>query len=435
MCAAVKRFPRTSRSNKAKEQQEGRSQSPSQVTTKSTKKCAKQKQNENSKEKHLLSKANRRSSGSNLNEADGENNTPLPNVGVVPLNSGSTIGQDEELALADTDLANVKFKLSPSEAMLYLQATATSVSQLFKYDGPDGSHSKTSAESPVGLETVGTDDIYSREASNSGIGGASLNRDPSVASGGAIMSVTEWPGTNGSGLRHGGRLRGKRGPEEAARMMSEGEGERFVPEAPSKKQLLMSGDVVVSDGIAPTLHAHHLHTRRLPSRGSLSTPPLTPISPSHSSQFSHSPELATLETTTASPFVSEQFNNINRTFSYTPPCVTPNGTPMTTPYQSPLQSPVLNPTYYSHQHSLQPPHFHPTCNSAFLPDHSAASVTSVSSRPLDVCTTLEERSHGPTSSLSALSSLNLLGHSTATEGLFQLQKQQNNTGGELCNVV
>lgn len=434
---------------------------PSLLATKSTKKIdAKLKRKKNDNQQQSMTEATGGSLGSTTNGTTGQDGAPhshgdhVSTVGGPLLSPGGTMGQNQDLALSDTDLANVKFKLSASEAMLYLQSTSTTVSQLFKYDGQDGVHATDSAS---GLECIGIEGSNG-QSSNSILAGSGLSPSPLALTSSMSVRGSGRAGMNGCSRNSRQELRGKRGPEEAARARKEeDEEEEKYMTLPTKKQLMASGEVGVAVGSGIMGRSHYSHAR-LPSRSSLSTPPLTPISPTLS-QHSHSrpssglnsPEPTSGETVVANAAaaaftgVGNGISDSSNLTAYISPCGTPHSPPVhSPPHQSPLHSPPLTP-YYQH-HLLSAPHALPTPT----PHPHSVSTTATSSvsgkvmpptknlhtGPLNMSTSTQVRNYLAASPPSALSSLNLPGFSTARGGFFQFQHRSNPVGEPLpCDVM
>lgn len=240
----------------------------------------------------------------------------------------------EELQLCDTDLANVKFKMSPSEAMQYLESASTTVPQLFKYD----SLRERSAQTP----------------------GKPQRENCSTAEGRA-PSLTNVPGVRhaqAGGSDAEGRGHSKRGVVRNARA-----GGSDAEECGHSK-----GGVVVKlsseDGLEESqtlakkvcLKGAGLTNLARGGGGNLSTPPLTPITPSHPHSQPpsrhHSP--AHLHSQPPSRQHSPEPVCTNNMSAYDSPYVTPHGTPTHTPLQSPLSSPTAllsHPGSYHHHHA------------------------------------------------------------------------------------
>lgn len=238
-----------------------------------------------------------------------------------------------ELRLSDTDLANVKFKMSPSEAMLYLQSTSTTVPQLFNYDSMENFHEKAAASPMHVRHGSSSSSVEGSAPSHSGSITISIPI-PSSTSMRNSIAASKNGDTDGRGhQRVGVGMPGKRGPAE-----DQEEGYRYVTVVPSGKKPCMGSPT----GVA----AQHPRSSQLPSTSSLSTPPITPLTPvsppyPHSNQPPHSPELM---------YVS----NSNMS-GYNSPYATPIGTPSHTPHQSPLNSPTQHMTcpssYHLHGHA------------------------------------------------------------------------------------
>lgn len=367
---------------------------------------------------------------------------PSSTVIVSPI---GTVNHDEELALSDTDLANVKFKLSPSEAMQYLQSASTSVSQLFKYDSVDSLPEKSSLASPPNVEKIKVEksDGYNYVRVVSEHSPASTSSE----SAGVVRSGMQ-SGINGCAQRHPGReqmFRGKRGPDEAARAameaMTEGGGEDdSVEEAEMKfagiKKLRVEppGMVGVGGSVSSNMRNHtHSH---IATRGSVTTPPLTPISPVHpNTMYSHSRPSSRLNSPEPSagmggvapsgPVPPVPPLNNNRS-TYASPYVTPHGTPGHTPYQSPLPSPLHTPTLQHQPHTFPSvPQTSPSSSHFSSPgpavagsNHMRSAMDGGHERGFNVAT----------SPPSALSSLSLPGFSTARGGVIQLHQQHSAPG-------
>ena len=445
LTAAVKKFPRKSRNQKGgSSQEEGKETMPSTTPTKSPKKTAtKPKRQKKAKRDSLEGEQN----GISLDESEKLGVGSRPSSAVV--GSARAIEQDEELALSDTDLGNVKFKMSPSEAMLYLQSNSTSVSQLFKYDSVDSLHENSSLASPPNIEGIkieGSDGhSYVRVVSGH-------SPDPTSAENAAAMRSGAQAGLNGCAQnpRREGSFRGKRGPEQAARaameVMKECGGEDPAEDVqlrlagvPSKKPRAEApGMSLASCGSVPLTLSNHTHSC-LATRGSVSTPPLTPVSPvqpnlryphSQPSSRLNSPEpLATgsvMAPSGSTPHVPSLTNNRS---AYTSPYVTPHGTPVHTPYQSPLPSPSHTPTLQHQYHGF--PSMQQTSPSTSHYSSSSSAVPGGSFTGGGVDETLGGHGMGfnmAASSPSAFSSLNLPGFSTTRGGVIQLHQQHNPHG-------
>ena len=390
----------------------------------------------------------------------------------------STVAErDEDLALSDTDLANVKFKISPSEAMLYLQSTSTSVSQLFKYDSLDSLHERASLASPLtsSVENTWADGSngghpYLRVTAHQspGVPASSSLEGSEVASTNQPVPSSSSSHVHGvNGCDHCSRdpsYRGKRGPEEAARAAArEVRQGRGVPSdeelsdsigggagsAHSQKRMRTDGDVpLLSSGAPGPINRHHMHSRPRQQSGSVSTPPLTPNSspapptilspgsqPSCSSRMtSPDPQHLAVQAANMPPLMAPPSGHNNSTLaSYSSPYVTPQSTPVHTPYHSPQPSPHTPSLHQQHFQSLPASHHTsmgmPHLSSAPSPASWAGVVEGVN---FDRSST--NGSAQATSPPSALSSLNLPGLSPGSSGVIQLH-QQHNTGECMCVCV
>lgn len=318
----MKRFPRKTRSTEAN-QEESKGSSPKSMTGKNSK----------LKGKRARSNGHRGNQSPLPPDANGVTQGGSPNSDKGAAEEAKTLGRrdrkdiGDELQLCDTDLENVKFKLSPSEAMLYLQSASTTVPQLFKYDSMDGIHAKSAVQ---------------------------VHRDNSTASeeGNLSQSSVCAPAVEQSGrhtLADGNDPRGCR--EGVVLKVRQGSDDEPGGKAALAKRLHLDKEGVV--------HLAQYRSSQLPPNGgSLSTPPLTPIALSHPHSEPpsrhHSPScLHSQPPSHHSPDSMIVGNDV----CYASPYVTPHGTPTHTPIQSPLSSPTL----LSHPPNY---HLHPASSSA-----------------------------------------------------------------------
>lgn len=222
----------------------------------------------------------------------------------------------EDLLLCDTDLANVKFKMSPSEAMLYMQSASASVPQLFKYDSLDSLNEKPVLSSAQNYN-VATEGLISASQSN-------LTNDVR-----ASHSMPEASTDLGPANRHT--------QFHATKSNAEGCGHfKGVTGVQLKRGSTAEMEECATLGKKLRLEMAHLMQYQTsqfpPSAVSVSSPPITPLTPLTPSHLHSQPPSRTL---TPEPLCT------NSTMSA---YVTPHATPSHTPHHSPLSSP----THMSH---------------------------------------------------------------------------------------
>lgn len=298
-------------------QEESKGSSPKSMTGKNAKLKGKRARSNGHKDRPLSVKEGRSPFPPDANGVT-QGGSPSPDKGAVEeakiLNHGDRKEVSDELQLCDTDLENVKFKLSPSEAMLYLQSASTTVPQLFKYDSIESIHAKSTVQ--VSSTVTASEEGH---LSRSSVG----------------VPVTEQSRrharTDGIDPKGFGHVR--EGVVLKVRQSSDDD------KAALAKRLCLDGE-----GLA---HMTQYWSSQLPPNGS--TPLLTPSTPSHPHSQPpsrhHSPSCS--HTQTPSQHHSPDQMIVNNMYPY----VTPHGTPTNTPIQSPLSSPTL--VSLSH-----PPNYH-----------------------------------------------------------------------------
>lgn len=368
--SAVKRFPRKSRNA-----EDGTKESPSQSTNRSSKRSlAKSKRAKSNGRKDPPESVKRESSplSSDVNGTEQERATNL-SESVIMSPRSQPHGVDNDLLLADTDLVNVRFKMSPSEAMMYLQSASTSMPQLFKYDSMDNIHEKTSVSLAQPQQEVNNSATEGSNQSYSGTRLPSLISVPILSSytttnapgasdrqtcagsttqkvSGSISNSNNGDADGCSHYKGGVVVPGKRGPTDE---VEREEGLPHLMLAHRGKKQCMEGSM--GGGMANLGQSHYHSSQR---SSSLSTPPitpLTPITPSHPHGSTSSQPSSRIQ----SPEPMCQGGNTMS--AYNSPYVTPHDTPAHTPQQSPLNSPthISHPPPGSFHHARGPPTSHP----------------------------------------------------------------------------
>ncbi len=281
-------------------------------------------------------------------QQDGSTTAPSYLVVLSPrgLNSGhhhQHHHQEEELKLSDTDLANVKFKMSPSEAMLYVQSASTSVPQLFKYDSLENINEKYlgSPQEKVAMERGSVSaSNNARVASPTGASIPTSSASVPTSSAVPVTTATSSGSARATNSFKAGVdiVSGKRGPRD---QYLEENGHTAVTRKKQRVEPITLGHYQASSSSSSSL--------RVPS-SNLSTPPMTP----------HTPITPTHPHSQASSRVNSPDIHNNNLSAYNSPYVTPHGTPVHTPHQSPLPSPtkVLHPPNYHHPMSHGLPSSH-----------------------------------------------------------------------------
>lgn len=327
----MKRFPRKSRNSEVT--QDETKSSPSKSAGKSSKVKTKRARSNDHRDSPSSIKEEQ---SPLLSDANGmvQSLSPSSDKGAVEgakkLSPRAHKNSSEELELSDTDLANVKFRMSPSEAMLYLQSASTTVPQLFKYDSLDSLSVLTPVQTPQENSIEGRTNVPSGRPVHSG---------RPVISTGPSGRHSKADGSAGDSEDHSHSF--KRDAVVRVRLSAEDENPSLA------KKLCVDGLEYWGTHPPP------------PPNGSLSTPPVTPLTPitpshphshppsRHHSPHSHPPS----RHNTPEPMCA------NNLASYNSPYVTPHGTPAHTP----LQSPISSPTLVSHPHHHL--HAHPNPNS------------------------------------------------------------------------
>ena len=439
LATAVKKFPRKPRIPKA-----GLEDSTEATPTSTLKRTPSKPKKQKKSKKGTLDDGF--ANGNSLDQFDLQDGLPHPASVLAASPGEGGVEQEEELALSDTDLANVKFKMSPSEAMLYLQSASTSVSQLFKYDSVDSLHEKTSLASPSTISTVKVEG-----GSNGGHSYLQVvsGHSPGSADGGSIKRklVARKTGVNGCGHNKSKKrsFRGKRGPEESAKdlggveMLSEEEYDHAgriedvnlvaaaaLPIATAVKRACTE----IPSLVHPAGGKYHAQLTLPAGRGSVSSPPHTPISPTGASLLSpgshppsrvNTPEPPTSSLRNMGGSSMLPANNGGNRSTYNSPYVTPHGTPVHTPYQSPLPSPHT-PTLQHQYHTPFPPghQVNPPASHFSLPGAPVIGHSDMSSVRQDHLQT--------TSPPMVLNSLSLPGIGSGRGGVIQLHQKDNAHG-------
>ena len=376
-----------------------------------------------------------------------ENDRMQQGGGVLMSPPGAKLQDNGDLRLSDTDLANVKFKMSTSEAMLYLQSASTSVTQLFKYDSSENINEKTDGGDSKSNPEINTNSTERLNLSSSGTSSTVINVSRHVSSQAKNSNSSSENGCDlgKKGAVFQGGKRGIRGEQEEnvqcmlpgkkqCREEHEGGGgggiTLMIPGGSNTQRINLSpnssatsnGGSVTPGGNGSVLGQYH-RSVQLSTGSSLSTPPITPLTPltptqSHdqSSSRLNSPELEVVITN------SNDGNN-NNISTYNSPYVTPHGTPVHTPHQSPLSSPTRLP-HPSTSYQF-PPGFSKTGRGLGVPmeTRSLAEEGMVSS------TSQARNFHFSTSSPSTLNSMNLTGFThlqPQTNTSESLYRQKNN---------
>ena len=259
------------------------------------------------------------------------------------IHSPSSRKSDNELQIGDTDLAHLKFNVSPPEAMLYLDSST--VPQLFNYDSLENIHEKSGGSpSKISVRSGGSNEDLSRSNSNpnlshSSSGGLSMLATAPTSSGNTIEELTimikraQAEGVHNPMYQQLGTLVGKHGFQS----LSTSSGTLA-----SKRQRLDSSSSAIALGsYHPVQH----------NPASLSAPH-TPCAPNHH----HPPSQPSSRLNSPEPGgIGSMYNSHNTT-----PYHTPLATPHATPTHTPIHSPQPSPSHTSHSRF----HYNPTVANA-----------------------------------------------------------------------